>query len=343
MHGSTFQTQKKAVQITSLLLILLIFSSLMTSCSTKVEPSSVSGFKLNTYITITVYDKVDRSVLDKCLELCDSYENMFSRTIPESTLSQVNNHKTTEIPPELAELLQYGFKYSELSNGSFDFTIGSVSSLWDFTSDSPKVPDATAIRSGLAYVDYKNVSLSKKSDDTGDYSVSIPEGTIIDLGALAKGYIADKIKEYLVSAGVRSAVINLGGNILCIGNKPDGSVFNIGVRKPFSDSSDILLTLKINGQSVVSSGTYERCFTQDGILYHHILNPKTGYPYDNDLTSVTIISDKSVEGDCLSTTCFTLGLNEGLRLIESLDGIEAVFITKDGTIHYSSGASQYIK
>jgi len=330
--------QKKII----LFSLLIMTSVLLPSCSKNVEPTTVSGFKFNTYISITAYSEVNSSVLDQCLTLCDTYENLYSRTIESSTLSKVNRHEITEIPAELATLIQYGIQYGTLSNGSFDITIGSVSSLWDFTSDNPQVPNSSDINSALAYVNYKNISLQKKpgSDDT--YLISIPNGTVIDLGAIAKGYIADKLKEYLVDNGVKSALINLGGNILCVGNKPDDTAFNIGVKKPFSESGESLATLKISDKSIVSSGTYERCFTKDGQFYHHILNPQTGYPYDNQLTSVTIISDSSVQGDCLSTTCFTLGLDEGLKLVESLDGIEAIFVTSDDQLHYSSGADKYI-
>ena len=339
MHNNL---KKKIIRKIVLFSLLLITSFLLSSCSKTTQPTTVSGFKFNTYISITAYSKVDSNVLDKCLDLCDKYENLYSRTIESSTLSKVNNHEITEIPEELAKLIQYGIQYGDLSNGAFDITIGSVSSLWDFTSDDPQVPTSSNIKSALAYVNYKNISLQKKpgSDDT--YLISIPNGTIIDLGANAKGYIADKLKEYLLENGVTSALINLGGNILCVGNKPDDTAFNIGVKKPFSESGESLVTLKITDKSVVSSGTYERCFTKDGQFYHHILDPKTGYPYNNQLTSVTIISDSSVQGDCLSTTCFALGLDEGLKLVESLDGIEAIFVTSDNQIHYSSGVSKYI-
>lgn len=332
----------QSVRKVALMITLIISSLILSSCEKNVEPKSVSGFKFNTYITITAYSEVKTSVLDKCLELCDNYENLCSRTLENSTLSKVNRQEITEIPKDLAEMIQYGIQYGDISDGAFDITIGSVSSLWDFTSDNPQVPDSNEIKSALTYVNYKNISLKQKpgSDDT--YLISIPEGTLIDLGAIAKGYIADKLKDYLLKNGVTSAIINLGGNVLCIGDKPNHTAFNIGVKKPFSESEESLVSLKISDKSIVSSGTYERCFTKDGKFYHHILNPKTGYPYDNQLTSVTIISDSSTQGDCLSTTCFTLGLDDGLKLIESLDGIEAIFVTSDNQIHYSSGAQKYV-
>ena len=163
------------------------------------------------------------------------------------------------------------------------------------------------------------------------------EGMQLDLGAVAKGYIADRIKDYLLEQGVESAIIDLGGNILCVGSRPGGDPFRIGLQRPFASHSETVATVEITDKSVVSSGIYERYFEEDGVLYHHILNPETGYPYDNGLVSVTIISDESVDGDGLSTSCFALGLEKGMELINSLPDVQAVFITEDGELHFSEG------
>jgi len=166
------------------------------------------------------------------------------------------------------------------------------------------------------------------------------ENTMLDVGGIAKGYVADKLKEYLVEHGVKNAIIDLGGNVLLIGSKPDNSYFNIGIAKPFAENSDTIAIVRTNDKSIVTSGNYQRYFYKEDKLYHHILNPQTGYPVDNELTSVTIISDKSIDGDALSTSCFVLGIEESLRLIESIDGIEVIFIDKNNTITLSSGLSQ---
>lgn len=317
----------------------------IAGCQPKLtEPVSVTGYKLNTYVTITAHSAGSstaagvKDILNEALALCDTYENIFSRTKSGSVLYQVNHHERNEIPAELAELIQIGIDYSRLSDGAFDLTIGSVSQLWDFTAQNPSVPDAAEIASACADIDYRRVQLTQKDDST--YYIDLPENTVIDLGAIAKGYIADRIKAFLLEKGIDRAVINLGGNVLCIGRKNNESDFTIGVRKPFSSENTPLVTLKLNDRSAVSSGTYERYFYEDGRFYHHILNPQTGYPYDNGLTDVTILSADSVTGDCLSTTCFVLGLDDGMALIESLDGIEALFVTSDGALHYSSGFSQ---
>jgi thiamine biosynthesis lipoprotein len=158
----------------------------------------------------------------------------------------------------------------------------------------------------------------------------------IDLGAIAKGYIADKIKEYLISNDVNSALIYLGGNVLCIGEKDTGA-FKIGIEKPFDADGNPAAVVSVSDTSIVTSGTYERYFEKDGNFYHHILDKNTGYPIENDLTAVTIITPVSADADALSTTCFSLGLEKGMELLESLDYADGFFITKDEECHYTKG------
>lgn len=299
------------------------------------EPISETAFKLNTVVTITIYDSTDRAILKDALAICDKYEALFSRTMESSELYKLNEGTLPQengayrVSKETAELIEAGLKYSQLSEGGFDISIEPVSSIWDFTSEEKIIPTDEALASALPLVNYQNVSVDGTLVQFAD------NGMGLDLGAIAKGYIADRIKEFLIEKGVKSATINLGGNILCVGNKPDGTPFRIGIQKPFADRSETVTTVDITGKSVVSSGIYERFFEKDGQFYHHILNPKTGYSYENSLISVTIISDKSVDGDGLSTTCFSLGLEKGMELIDSLPGVDAVFITDDYKLHYS--------
>lgn len=311
-------------------------------CTTKPDDSiTVQAFKLNTFVQITGYGSdVTKEMLDDALLLCDKYEKIFSRTLNDSELSKLNRHEITTVSNDLGKLIELGIQYSKASDGNFDISIMPISSLWDFTLEPPKLPDYNDINSNISKVDYRKIEITKNPDET--YEVFLPEGMGLDLGAIAKGYIADRIKEDLLSKGIWHALINLGGNVLCVGGKTDKTNFNIGIKKPFSDENIPLKTLDISDLSVVSSGTYERCFYIDNKLYHHILNPKTGYPYDSTLTQVTIISKDSVIGDCLSTTCFTLGLEKGLELINKTEDVEAIFVCADGTITLSDGCSKYI-
>ncbi len=318
----------------------LLFAFLATGCQIKsLQPISDSRFMLDTIVTITLYDSNDQNILNGAFDLCEQYENLLSKTRESSEIYQFNNRKNNEpitVSDETAELLQKGLYYSEVSDGAFDITIAPASELWDFKSENPRLPNAEELKEKVKDIGYKNLHLD------GNILTSDDPRTQIDLGAIAKGFIADKLKEYLLEEGVTSAVINLGGNVLCVGNKPDGSNFHIGLQKPFESHSETIETLAIDDLSVVSSGIYERYFKVDGTLYHHILNPKTGYPYENNLTAVTILSEQSVDGDGLSTTCFSLGLEKGKKLIESLDNTYAVFITKDGQLHYTKGFEQFL-
>lgn len=333
-----------------------------------------TGFAFNTTYTITLYAGGSEDLLEKCVARCQEFEKVFSRTLKGSELYNINeiekvylevlNKKNgikdgeaaeTEIkaladPANnavfhinndgsieftvsdiLYEILEKGLYYSEKSKGVFDITIEPESSLWDFTSDNRKVPEDTKIKEAVKLTGYKNAALEDRK------LVLEKPGMGIELGAIAKGFIADKLKEYLKENGVTSGTVNLGGNVLCIGKKPDNSPFRIGIQHPFENRNEVITAVKAEDISVVSSGIYERYFIQDGKMYHHILDPSTGYPYNNGLVAVTIISGKSVDGDALSTTCFAMGLEKGLEFASSLENVYAVFITEDEKLHYSEG------
>ena len=292
---------------------------------------SKTSFLLNTTVTITLYGAEDESLIEECFALCDRYEKLLSRTLEGSEIYALNHRTENTLSDETLSLMETGLKYSALSGGAFDITIGSCSSLWDFTAQPPCIPDQKALSEALAHVGYEKVSLNGNAVSFSD------DKTMVDLGAVAKGYIADRLKEFLVENGVTSAIIDLGGNVLCIGKKPDESPFHIGIQKPFDTQGTPMLVVPISGWSIVTSGIYERYFEDNGRLYHHILNPATGFPCENNLLSVTILSEHSVDGDALSTACFSLGLADGMALIDTLDDIYAVFVTDDYEIHYSEG------
>lgn len=295
------------------------------------------------------------TVVEQAMDLKDSFtkKRSYTKEQCESIVKQIEQKKTKEntvkysirqdgsitfeISALLERIVKKGLEYSKKSDGRFDIAIEPVSSLWDFTVKKPTVPDEQKIEKALAYVDYQKIAL-----DDQKLTFQMP-GMGIDLGGIAKGFIADELKAYLEKKGVKSAVIDLGGNVLCIGKKDPKTPFHIGIQQPFADRNETIAAVSVDGLSIVSSGVYERYFkTEDGTLYHHILNPKTGYSYDNDLMAVTILSKKSVDGDGLSTSCFAMGKKEGLAFINNIDDVEAVFITKDEKMHYSRGFSKYL-
>lgn len=306
---------------------------LLTGCSkgSTEQPLTYTDSLFDTVISVQIYDSSDDAIIDECKKICTKYDDMFSNTKPDSEISKINAAKgqPVEVSDDTITLLQTAIHYSDISGGAFDVTISPVSSLWDFQSDDPVIPDDADIQSALTHVNYKNIRINGNQ-----VSLTDPDAAI-DLGGIAKGYIADQLKEYLKSQGIEHAMINLGGNVLAIGSKPDGSDYNIGIQKPFDTTGDPITSVKIADQSVVTSGDYQRYFKKDGKIYHHILNPSTGYPYDNGLSCVTIVTDSSVNADALSTTCFALGLDDGLNLVNSTDNVEAVFITSDNKLHYS--------
>lgn len=313
----------------------------LTGCSRKhADPVSQSSFLLDTFITVTLYDSQDRSILDGCIQVCADYEQLLSTTIKTSEIYRMNHRKPGErtftVSDKTAGVLAKGLEYSRMTDGAFDITVEPLSELWNFTGENPHVPPADEIAADVKKVGYKNVVLK------GDQVTFLNDDTTIDLGGIAKGYIADKMKDYLEEKGVKSAIINLGGNVLCVGGRPDGKPFKIGLQKPYATHTETVAALNITGMSVVSSGVYERHFVQDGVNYHHILNPRTGYPYENGLVQVSIISPESVDGDGLSTSCFALGLDKGMKLIESMKGIYGIFLTDDGKLHYTTGAEDFL-
>lgn len=334
--------------IAALISGILISTACLTGCApAKGDPVSQSSFLLDTFVTVTVYGsrhlfaKKTEQVLQGSMDLCRHYEQLLSKTVETSDIYRINHRepgtKSVEVAEETAQVIARGLEYSRLSDGAFDITVEPLSSLWDFKAQEPKLPDKTEIERNRERVDYRTVRVESATVyfDRDD--------TTLDLGAIAKGYIADRMKEYLVENGITSAVINLGGNVLCVGGRPDGTPFAIGLQKPFADRSETVAALGIRDMSVVSSGVYERHFVKDGVNYHHIINPRTGYPYENGLIQVSIISEESVDGDGLSTTCFALGLEGGIRLLDSLDGVYGIFITEDGALHYSEGAEAFLE
>ena len=327
---------------------------------------SKTGFFLDTVCSITIYgladqdgklaDMTDEELEKECyliitdaFKLCSEYENMLSKTIETSDIARINNAegKAVAVSDETIEVLKKGMEFGRLSGGAFDITIGKATDLWDFHDNAETgheggvVPTEKDLRDAISHVNYENIKI-----EGNRVSLTDPE-TEINLGGIAKGYIADKAAEYLEERGVVSAIVDLGGNIVAIGGKTSQIAasgdtqetdFKIGIKDPLSSSGGLLELIPCKNKTVVTSGTYERYFEKDGVKYHHILDVNTGYPVDTDVLSVTIIADRGKSADCdgLSTTCLALGMDKGMELVKSLEGFEAVFVDKDGNVEISS-------
>ena len=317
----------------------------LTGCTRNTEPLSRTGFFFDTVIQITLYDTKDTAILDGCFELAQTYEQLFSPTIEGSDVWNINHSEgvSVNVKEETLDLLSAAVDYAVLTNGVIDPTIRPVSELWHFGSeDEPCVPDESAIKEALTHVSYQNIRIANGDtpdrNHPGRYTVRLDDPkAAIDLGCIAKGYIADKLKEYLLSQGIQSACISLGGNVLVIGEKPDHSPFRIGIQEPFAPDGTSLGTVEIRDTSLVTSGIYERCFYEDGRFYHHVLDTATGYPVDNELAAVTILCPSSTKADALSTSCLCLGLSKGRQFLDSFSDVEYLLVTKNGTQYCSAG------
>jgi thiamine biosynthesis lipoprotein len=309
-------------RITCLIIVTLL---LLCSCKGSNEKKyTKTKVLMTTVVTITAYGGSEE-ILDGAFSLCEKYEQMFSRTVMGSDVSKLNLNGTADISPDTLELITIGLNISEKSGGAFDMTVLPLSVLWD-VENATLPPSADSIKSALKSVNYKNCSVK-------DNTVKLINGAEIDLGGIAKGYIADRVKEYLLENGIKKAIINLGGNVMLLG---ENEQFTVGIQKPFFENGTVKLKLSLDDKTAVTSGIYERYFEHDGNIYHHVIDPKTGYPSQNELTSVTIICSSSAIADGLSTACLVLGEEKGLSLIKQY-GAEAVFIKKDGSFTLSDG------
>lgn len=312
------------------ILIILCCVPLITpaGCDKNIYPISATEFMLDTVITITVYDG-DGSALSGALELCKQYENLLSKTVKTSDIYKINRSggMPTEVTPETVELLNTALDIAVKSNGAFDPTVLPLVTLWDVQNRTfpPSVAD---IKDKLNYVNYNNIIISQNT-------VTAQGGAQLDLGGIAKGFIADRIKEYLKANGVTSGVINLGGNTLLIGDK-NGSDFTVGLQKPFGKNGELSATLELTDKTAVTSGIYQRYFEADGKIYHHIIDPYTGYPCDNGIASVTVITESSCIADGLSTACLNLGIEKGSELAKQYSA-ELIYITASGELILTDG------
>ena len=293
-------------------------------------------------VTFRAFDTVcavsadaDAAALREIEALCARYELLLSRFDPESRLSALNAAagEWVDVGNELATVLRAALGYCERTGGLFDITMGGVCRLWDFKRGV--VPDGAAIAEALAHVDWRNVQIE------GTQARIIDPQTAIDLGGMAKGYIADLVIDLLKLRGATAGVINLGGNVACLGGKPDGSAWNVGLRAPVPSGGSLqaasFASVSVRGKSVVTSGVYERSFMRNGRVLHHILDPRTGKPAETDVLSATVVADKSLDADGYTTALIVMGAERALAFAERTPGIEAILLTTNAHLLKTTG------
>jgi len=296
---------------------------------------------LDTLISIQAYGTNASEAIDKVFQRIDEIEKKMSAKADYSEvigINQMAGQGFSKVSPDTFFVIEKGLYYAKLSEGKFDITVGPLVELWGIGTDHARLPGSEEIREVLPLVDFTKVEINEE-----DRSVFLKQpGMAIGVGGVAKGYAADEAAKVLRQNGITQGTINLGGNILVLGTKPDGSLWRIGIQNPFFKTrGSIMATVEVKDKTLVTSGPYERYFEEDGKIYHHILDTESGYPVDNELMSVTIIADSSIDADALSTAVFAMGLKRGMSFVEKLDNVDAIFITKDYKVYVTSGAKEY--
>jgi len=320
------------------IIFLIIFTISCSRGSERVstEPRSRSELMLGTVCRITIYDVVDDIAFDKAFARIAEIEQRMSLHLDTSEVAEINRSAglgPVSVSEDTFLVIGKALDAARMSHGAFDPTIGPLVKAWDIGGDNPRRPPQEEIDNLLPLVGYERVVL-----DAEHSTVELLDaGMVIDLGGIAKGYAADEVAEVLASFGVEKAIINLGGNVLVMGTRVDGSPWRIGVQNPEAERGGHVMIIGLEDKALVTSGPYERYLELDGIVYHHILDTGTGYPVETDLTSASIITGDSFIADALSTSVYSLGLEKGMALINSLEGVEAVIIDKEHHLYLSRG------
>lgn len=307
----------------------LVCALLLAGCgSNETKECKSTVYAMDTVMELTAYTN-NYDVLNDAKEKIEEIDKRFRRGSEDSEIYAVNNNSETKLTDETAYVVETALNIGKKTSGAFDVTIAPVMDLWGFYNQNFYVPTEAEINNALKNVDYSRVNLSNNV-------ITKPKETQIDLGGIAKGYTSDTVINLLRNEGVQSAIISLGGNVQTLGTKPDGSMWKIAIQNPFDDKQYIG-GVKVANKAVITSGGYQRYFVKDGVTYEHIVDPKTGKPSKSGLSSVTIVTDKGIEGDGLSTALFVMGLDKASEYWRENKDFEAVLITDNNEIYVTSG------
>lgn len=326
-------TKKALCAIITVIPLLLCFGCAKSGC----VYYSKTFFSMDTVMEITVYNEREEranELFSLCYDEILRQENLFSVSVAASDISKLNasGGESAEVAPETVSLIEKAVSVSELTGGAFDITVYPAVKLWGFYGGEHNVPNRGEIADALTFIGYKNIEF------TG--GVRLRKGMGIDLGGIAKGYLGDSLKSLLEKNGVKSAVISLGGNITLVGDKPDKKSWSVAVRSPFSQDEYICRLSVSGGYCVVTSGAYERYFEKDGKTYHHIIDPKTGYPAQSDLASVTVIGEDGCLCDALSTALFVMGKEKALAFLLGREDLSYVLVLEGGEVIMSDDVKE---
>jgi len=326
---------KKIVGLIGIILLLVGCNSV----NEDIKPISKSSFTLGTVVSVSIYGTEDEEIFDELFDRMKVIEEKMSKTIPTSEVSRINLLAETgdisnqiKIDSDVFTVIDKALEYGRKSNGKFDVTLAPIVELWGIGTEHENIPEHETIEKLLFTVGLDKIKINAENN------ISLAQNTKIDLGGIAKGYAADEVADILIESGIEKAIINLGGNVKVIGEKSKGVPFKIGIQDPLSERNNTLGVVEVSDKTVVTSGDYERYFEQNGKRYHHIFDPSTGYPYETNVASVTVISDESIVADALSTILYLMDVKEGLVFVNTLEGVDCIYVTKDREVYLSSGS-----
>jgi len=303
-------------------------------------PSEDTQFMMGTVVTLRVYNKGKDKVVDGAFKLLKKEAKEVTTNAKGSEIDKVNNaagEHPVVVSKDVYPILKKAYYYSKNSNESFDMAIGSITQLWRIGFSDARVPSQSEIDTNVKLVDYTKVKLNDKK-----HSVYLEKkGMQLDLGGIAKGYMTDQVRNYFLNHGVSTAIIDLGGNIYVMGDSPKGTKsgnWTVGIQDPKQSRGTSIGSIPAKNMSIVTSGIYERFLRKNGKVYSHLMDPKTGAPFQNNLMGVSIVSKQSTDGDGLSTATFDKGLKDGMKYINGKadEGVGAIFITKDKKVYVSN-------
>jgi thiamine biosynthesis lipoprotein len=298
--------------------------------STAESVCTSSFFAMDTSIDIKLYG--DEAVLNKAEQEVNRIESLLSKTRTESEIYALNNAACNSVSTETASLISQALDICEATQGAFDITIAPIMELWGFPDKNFRIPEDSELNTALESVDYKNIVLGSNG------KVDIKNNAQLDLGGIAKGYTSDRLMALFRDHNITSGLVSLGGNVQAVGTKPNGDLWNVAIQNPFDESGESYIgAVSIDNKAVITSGGYQRYFIYDNVRYHHIIDPKTGYPANSGLVSVTIVSDSGTLADGLSTSLYVMGLESGTELWRSRNDFDAIFVTEDNRIYITDG------
>ena len=315
-----------------LLVSAITYIAMFNQNKKNLEPADIDFFAMDTYMTVSAYGTNAEDTLVKIKNEVLRLESLWSVTLETSEISILNREKSATVSADTKNVLEIAKQVAQQSDHAFDITIMPVMRAWGFHSRDYRVPSTSEFEELKQYVDSEQIIIN------GHNIVLNQSYTEIDLGAIAKGYASQKISEMLISANIDSAIISLGGNVQVVGTKPDGTLWKVAVQNP-NDTESYVGILELENEAAVTSGIYQRYFEADNKIYHHLIDPSTGFPADNGLASVTIISKDGTLADALSTVAFIMGIDKAVEFWQqSTYEFEMIFIETDGTISLTEGA-----